>query len=959
MAKMNMLNNRVVLKVKSSLLKKNNWNLILTDKLIKRENMETMLASSQLIRFIDMINGISRESKENEINNLKAEIKSLNQEKNLKSNRELLKEKRQQLKEAQSVKDLISIEFESKADFNCARSAKTHVTINGIEFVRLLGTTGGVKKNTVFFVNEEIHEELNNKINNGVSKGFKIVPAKMEAYRALSASSSTPVRMPRIMVIKDAEVKIKENVQVLSGRVWKDLDRKNYLYSKKVKELTDEEKAEKKMIEDYENQFDLNDVDDYEIVKNPCDGSCMVSPEFAKLLGEDLGLDYIPGGFNTRFAYVKGMIYTFDFVQFAEEVNGASSDNEEKYLVEDFWGNKQDVRNIDVILTENQFKLAKAYDSVEQYLEECSKNGWEFSISKVLPKKLEKTRNMNYQFLQSYDLTDEDIKNLLRDEIDYLKGVIYNSYEESILFLKGNVPIDERTLRKEDATYVKALMINRKMHDDMYIRNKITNLLRKRINDAKKGSVIVRGNYQLISGDLYGLCQSMFGLEITGILGKDEYYSNEWISQGVEEVVSFRAPMSIHSNICKMKMTKSEEAKKWFKYMTTAFVINMWGTDMERLNGADYDGDAVISTNNEVLLNKWRNEKCVVCEQTAIAKTTINEARLAHANLNGFGNNVGSITNVCTSMYDVLARCEKGSKEYNEMIYRITSMQGYQQDCIDSVKGIKARQVPKHWKDLEACSELQCTNEEREFNKRICANKKPYFFQYNYPEIKRDCKKEEEKKTIRCWLEQLMSPQDFKAKENKTPEEELYLKELEEVPVSKAESIMNKICWYLEKETKKIKLESKNCQFDNSILMSDTQVSPKTKKEVIDTFNTLKKEYIKINSQYTKEDKENKLKLRVAFMENLKAELEETCSNIDMIVNTLVEHCYKKNDSNISLIYELYGNTLINNLLKNSNYEINTFRACEENEEPTFTFLHNNYICETVTIDKEYNRIEK
>ena len=129
------------------------------------------------------------------------------------------------------------------------------------------------------------------------------------------------------------------------------------------------------MIEDYENQFDLNDVDDYEIVKNPCDGSCTVSPEFAKLLGEDLGLDYIPGGFNTRFAYVKGMIYTFDFVQFAEEVNGASSDNEEKYLVEDFWGNKQDVRNIDVILTENQFKLAKAYDSVEQYLEECNKNG--------------------------------------------------------------------------------------------------------------------------------------------------------------------------------------------------------------------------------------------------------------------------------------------------------------------------------------------------------------------------------------------------------------------------------------------------------------------------------------------------------------------------------------------------------------------------------------------------------
>lgn len=368
-------------------------------------------------------------------------------------------------------------------------------------------------------------------------------------------------------------------------------------------------------------------------------------------------------------------------------------------------------------------------------------------------------------------------------------------------------------------------------------------------------------------------------------------------------------------------------------------------------------GDAIITTNNKVLLRKTKNEKIVLCEQSSAEKQIINEARLAQANLNGFGNNVGSITNLCTAMYDVLAKFKKGTKEYEEISYRIKCFKSYQQDCIDSVKGIKARQVPEYWKSLEACEKLQCTDEEKEFNKRICADKKPYFFQYNYSEIKRECRKNNEKKSIKCWLEMLMSPEELKAKKDKTEEEEIYLEQLEDEPVSKANSTMNRICWFLEQEAKKIRIKIKECDFDNSILMSDIKVPQNTKKELIDCFKTLKKEYIKINSEYAKTDKENRLKLRIQLMEALKEELEIICSNTDMIVNALVEHCYKKNDSNISLIWELYGETLINNLLSNNKYNINAFYECEEGQEPTFTFLHRNFIMQKVVIDKNYKRI--
>ena len=53
-------------------------------------------------------------------------------------------------------------------------------------------------------------------------------------------------------------------------------------------------------------------------------------------------------------------------------------------------------------------------------------------------------------------------------------------------------------------------------------------------------------------------------------------------------------------------------------------------------------------------------------------------------------------------MFDVLAKFEKDSPQYEEMIYRITCMQGYQQEIIDSCKGIIPKRVPKEWYSYKA-----------------------------------------------------------------------------------------------------------------------------------------------------------------------------------------------------------------------------------------------------------------
>lgn len=80
-------------------------------------------------------------------------------------------------------KYILSVVIEEKGDFKRATS-KNGVKVNGIKFRRFVGTTGGLKNNTLLFVNVEILDELNRRCDCKRDKSVKIVPAKFEAYKA-------------------------------------------------------------------------------------------------------------------------------------------------------------------------------------------------------------------------------------------------------------------------------------------------------------------------------------------------------------------------------------------------------------------------------------------------------------------------------------------------------------------------------------------------------------------------------------------------------------------------------------------------------------------------------------------------------------------------------------------------------------------------------------------------------
>lgn len=877
------VNQRYIYKNNSSRFKDSGWELNLDIETAKKNNEIVSINDSIALRIIRDI--IEDTTTEKEIFEIKRKIKDLKKKNPSETVTRKLNDLQKELEDKTILKELNSIVFDSISDWS--HVVKNGVKLNDTNRVRTIGTSGGVKKNTVLFSDESIHEELEKRLNNGRNEKIKYVPAKFESYKALAFSGSVPMenkqnrlKPEQVLVVKDAEVESYNDVLLLS-------DNGN-------------------------GGFDLSEEKQYLLKRQFTDGCGMISEKLSKEWANNMGCDYLPSGFNIRNAFLKGMVFTFPFLEFAENVA-------KKYVVKDAWGNDVDIRKVEIIVTTNMLKLWEAYENIEDYLSKCEENGFCFSVAKILPETLEDVRNMNYQFLESYNLTDEDIKQLVTPTIDSIKGALSEDYIKMLLFLKGQ-KLTEKDFVNEQFDYVKALMIDNRMSEDPFIRSKVYNMISKKINDAKKGVIEVNGNYQVASGDLYGLCQYMFGMEVTGILKANEFYSKYWIDKGVSKVVAYRAPMTVHNNIKVMPIVSNEEVNHWFRYMTTCTVLNAWDTTMEALNGMDFDADAIITTDNPILVNNTENLLAIVCEQKSTKKKKITKASLIKANKNGFGNDVGGITNKCTSMFDVLSKFEKGSPEYNEIMYRIICMQGYQQEVIDSIKGIIPKKVPSHWYNYKEVKIKDTDSEEvinqKLHNQKLLSDKKPYFFIYNYPTLMNKYKKYIRDCNTNCAIRFGLTVEELRLKENKSKEELKFLKYYDmRMPISFEKSLMNRLCWILEKEFDEISTKYKNIGFDTSIIKTGIKYPNSLTEKVKEVYG----KYSKAVREKFYVGTENETS-RPVFIESMKREIESVCTNDEMICEALIDICYTNNSSK-QFVWDMCGDIIVERLLRSNNHE--------------------------------------
>ena len=870
------------------------------------------LADSLMLRWIDELNGVT--NADDRARRIKNEINRIKRMPDYPDAKKRLRFLYDELDRVEFKADYVSVVMDSPQDY---RRACRGFTINGVRFVRLLGTAGGIKMSTIVFVSDRLAPELRMRIDNGRNQSKLMVPAKFEAYRALTCSGSVPVSMPRgIAVISETEVSFHE---------------------KAIRLRDGDDGGEPVMTMD----------DSAEIRLNICDGCGMMLPSLAERWSRECGLEYTSCGFNTRFAWEKGMVFTFDFLDFADKIAHT-------YIIRDAWGNDVDLRNVELILSTTMVKLWDSYASFDDYMSNSIANHYTFGLTKSCPEKLDTQRATNYQFLQSFDLDDDDLAELISTTSSELRDVMSEDPMKSILFMKGKY-LSERNVQYLPDDYMKAAMIDSRILNDPFVRSRIRQAVKGRIDDAKIGVIDVHGNFSIIAGDLYALCEHMFGMEPHGVLEAGELYSRFW--SGTDRVVCFRAPMSCHNNIRTQRVSISAEAAYWFRYITTATVLNIRDSLTHALNGADFDGDLLFTTDNPVLLRNARDLPVIMCEQKTASKKIPSEVDIIESNINGFGDDIGKITNRVTAMFDVQSGFERGSEEWNVLEYRIQSGQLLQQNAIDRIKGIISNPMPKEWYSREAVMRMP-TDTPGQARKmalylRIVADRKPYFQTYIYPDIMRKYKQYMKNTRGNCISRFHMTPDELMTQDDLDEEQEKFLWWYHaKMPTANGDCVTNRLCRMVESTFDRYTAKSSSGEpYDYSVLIKDPDRYKRINPAIEAAYASYGDYLMRLSKKMSGQDSPSVFTFRM-----MQCFAEEECllkvPNKDIACDMAIR-LYMKHRKFGGFLWDVFGDILIERMLEKSDRRI-TFPKQDPDGE--IIYGGERYTAASITLEEDRNQ---
>lgn len=662
------------------------------------------------------------------------------------------------------VPEIINVLIDGKkSDFHKFRTKGFYV--NGSHYVYLCSGSGQIRRNTATFIKEEYHDKIVEAINCGLDKKTsEFVLAKYSAYFALAFSSILWVRTPRVCVIKDFF---------------------RTLPKEKVDFIVKDENG-KARIEEREMDLELNCAD----------GQGLIDPEFAELWAQDMELPYTPCSFVARSCFVKGNLATFDFKLYAKE-HGIST-------IRDKWGNLYNIDDIDVLLSESQFKTSKYYSSWEEYCEYANANNIHWGVARYNKRHDDDYVLANYQYIQSLEISQEDIKELIQPTVDWIQSVCTGDILPTLLYAFG--PKDEnegyqKLYSTAQTVAMKAIVQNVDFLNDTYIQHKIYKNITESINRAKLGKIWVEGNYQFMVSDPVAQCQAALGLEPVGVLGRDEIWSDFWRQRGVTEVDVCRSPMiDLHEHNPSHVVNDNEEANRWLKYMNSGIILSTYDTATARMEDADFDGDIVLTTSNPYFIKGSHKDHNIITYEKGLAKPAkMTTANITATVLKGFGTGVGGFSNTATIMYAMAAIFNKPHQkdQHDELMTRIKLLREIVGQEIDRIKGADKPSLPSEWKKIQKIEPDDTPEERLAKMKRnaMVVQKKPYFFRYLYKDYNSLFKQFEasynqvSKDMFGIKFKKLLK------KEDKTPDElELVKKYKKYSPLITSDCTMNRLC---------------------------------------------------------------------------------------------------------------------------------------------------------------------
>ncbi len=364
------------------------------------------------------------------------------------------------------------------------------------------------------------------------------------------------------------------------------------------------------------------------------DGEGLISPRYADFIDRLFCGNHVHSSFQIRMPYIKGVLHEVDFASFLYEF-GISE-------ITDIWGNTHKASDIAIILTKSMFKgygwMTDNGLRWAQYLKRCKDCKHALYISEVGQIDTEAYTRMNYQFLTTAAIREEEFRpadlplgwkrspeNDEREwitkptEVQYYRFAVDSEYRLRYFINNGK----RENAGSKDKLWSAVLQKNPKFLNEKVFTKELDDIAESIVKDYALGSLISAGDNRYLSGDLMRFLRYLGGEALDGPAGVE--ISREYLGEG-----EFYAPgaayrtSDFYTLLRNPHIARNEEAvarpieegKYRKKYLSHLNYVVMVASDTlipERLGGADFDGD-MIKTIADPLMNK-----CVARNYSGIA----------------------------------------------------------------------------------------------------------------------------------------------------------------------------------------------------------------------------------------------------------------------------------------------------------------------------------------------------
>ena len=526
---------------------------------------------------------------------------------------------------------IISVKFTYSSDEYTTKQLRQklyndgfNLLINGktIHYVRYKRSAGSARLGKVLFIEEKYYDEMMQWSLCGIDiKNRKLDLASLESYVALSLSSiedTIKIKKNEILLIDDFESKFTDNVIVCreeNGQL-----------------VTSEERTE--------------------ITNSIWDGQSLL--DSSKFTGQYKNKSMLL--LRNRFFKsncINTNIKLYMKERFKEDYNIA--------VIKDMYGNNIRVKDIKLITTPNSIKYLKFGDY----------NTWrnnliDFGIVKTDTPSHEENGTMtrlNYQIVNTLDLYEQDIEKLLDQEFHY-----FDLLKNDLFAIRHYLKIKQASMYEIDSTddfiYSMISINNDIANTELFAKykRKIMDSFARRLKECR---ILVNGTHANIFGNVYEMLTSATD-DFKQILFDNEIYSPMFDEK---QLFVARNPHITMGNVVIAKNTNNALFKKYFNISNEIVIINSINNNvLQRLNGADFDGDSVQISDNELLIEKSISMKTPT---TLVPSIKILEERtltnLANLDIRTSKNYIGEIVNLSQQLNSLFWDNKRNNLPVNEI----------------------------------------------------------------------------------------------------------------------------------------------------------------------------------------------------------------------------------------------------------------------------------------------------